>query len=125
MDVENTEYLIFKETLGSGIRNQSLLNFLWVELKLYEQFANERKSTDSKELYMKYYNETIKIHPSKIRFSTYLRDKNRLNDIQSLLNCSERTARDYWKTLIHSELMNKPKLEYHQRNVLAHLQDKE
>lgn len=125
MTEKNTEYSLWKETLGSGIRNQSLLNLMWVELKLYEQFDNERKTLDSKEIHMKYYNESIKISPSQIRFSTYLRDKNRLNDIQSLLNCSKRTARDYWKTLQYSELINRTKLEAHQRNVWAHFQEKE
>lgn len=110
--LENTEYSIWKESLGSGIRNKSLLNLMWVELKLYEQYDNERKTIhDPRE--------------TSIRFFTYLRDKERLEDIQSLLNCSERTARDYWKTLLYSELINRTKLEAHQRNVLAHFQEKE
>ena len=120
--LENTEYLIFKETLGSGIRNKSLLNLMWVELKLYEQYFFERNKENLKLVADQ---DPRKIMPKQIRFSTYLRDKNRLNDIQTLLKCSERTARDYWKTLLYSELMNNTKLEAHQRNIKAHFQDKD
>jgi len=120
--LENTEYSIWKETLGSGIRNKSLLNLMWVELKLYEQYFFERNKENLKLVADQ---DPRKIMPKQIRFSTYLRDKNRLNDIQTLLNCSERTARDYWKTLLYSELMNNTKLEAHQRNIKAHFQDKD
>lgn len=120
--LENTEYSIWKETLGSGIRNKSLLNLMWVELKLYEQYFFERNKENLKLVADQ---DPRKIMPKQIRFSTYLKDKNRLNDIQTLLKCSERTARDYWKTLLYSELMNNTKLEAHQRNIKAHFQDKD
>lgn len=126
--LENTEYSIWKESLGSGIRNKSLLNLMWVELKLYEQYQYEIKKeldrtwTESG----KHPGKTIKTRKiAQIRFFTYLKDKERLKDIQTLLNCSERTARDYWKTLLYSELMNKTKLETHQRNIMVHFQEKE
>lgn len=115
--LENTEYSIWKETLGSGIRNKSLLNLMWVELKLYEQYFFERNKENLKLVADQ---DPRKIMPKQIRFSTYLRDKNRLNDIQTLLNCSERTARDYLKALLYFELTNRGKLIIYQTEMEEH-----
>ncbi len=106
---KNKDQIFWKENLKSGIRNQSLLNLMWVELKLYEQYDNERK--------------TMHTHKTKIRFLTFLKDKERLKDIQSILNCSERTARDYLNAVFYLNLMNKSKLELYQRTVMEQVME--
>ena len=102
----NIEYEIWNKSLGAGIRNQSLLNLMWIQLKLYEQYNEKKRSIKSK------------LTPGKgIRFSTYLTYSDRIKDIEKILNCSERTARDYAKALIYFELTNSSKLIIHQTRI--------
>lgn len=92
--VETGEYEIFNKVFGTGIRNKSILNLMWVQLKLYEQYS--------------------KLNKGNKRFSTYMGNVDRIKDIEKLLNCSERTARDYLKALLYFELTNRTKLMIYQ-----------
>jgi hypothetical protein len=98
--VETGEYEIFNKALGTGIRNKSILNLMWVQLKLYEQYS--------------------KLNKENIRFSTYIGNVERIKDIEKLLNCSERTARDYLKALLYFELTNRGKLIIYQTEMEEH-----
>ena len=99
---KNTDYEVWRNSLGKGVRNKSLLNLMWVQLKLYEQYSNEMEEDKSLK---------------GMRFSTFLNNVAKIKDVQTLLNCSERTARDYLKTLIYFQLTNKVKLQVHQTHV--------
>jgi hypothetical protein len=82
--VETGEYEIFNKALGTGIRNKSILNLMWVQLKLYEQYS--------------------KLNKENIRFSTYIGNVERIKDIEKLLNCSKNCKR-LFNSIIYFELV--------------------
>jgi uncharacterized protein YqfA (UPF0365 family) len=78
----------FKKIYTKGIRSQTLYNLILIDVALQFKLDNikEEMDYDIKEV---------------IGFNEYIRQKERLKDIENILGCSERTARDYRDALAH------------------------
>jgi hypothetical protein len=78
----------FKKIYTKGIRSHTLYNLILIDVALQFQLDNIK--------------EEIKDGiGGEISFNEYIRPKERLKDIENILGCSERTARDYRDALAH------------------------
>ena len=78
----------FKKIYTKGIRSQTLYNLILIDVALQFKLDNIKKEIE-------YGIE------ENIGFNEYIRQKERLKDIENILGCSERTARDYRDALAH------------------------
>lgn len=87
------EYSQWHDYVAKGVRNKSLTKLMWLDIKLFEMHREYRENIP-KELK----------EERLVGYSTFLRDKNRLKDIERILDCSERTARDYMEAVFYFSL---------------------
>jgi hypothetical protein len=78
----------FKEIYTKGIRSHNLYNLILIDVALQFQLDNIKEESENG-------------IEKDIDFKDYIRDKERLKDIENILRCSERTARDYRDALAH------------------------
>jgi hypothetical protein len=78
----------FKKIYTKGIRSHTLYNLILIDVALQFQLDNIREETE--------YGVG-----ENISFNKYIKNKERLKDIENILRCSERTARDYRDALAH------------------------
>lgn len=85
--VEIQFFLEWKTKYCKGIRNKTLINLMWLDYVLHSYSLTEKKLNE------------IEGKAYRRHFSTYLQDPQRIKDIEDLLKCSNRTARDYRDSL--------------------------
>lgn len=71
----------WKKEHCKGIRNKSLINLMLAESRLKNQYKKLKKDD--------------------LNYNEYIKAMDRIKDIAKILNCSERTARDYRDALIY------------------------
>jgi hypothetical protein len=78
----------FKKIYTKGIRSHTLYNLILIDVALQFQLDSIKEETE--------YGVS-----EEISFKEYIKHKERLKDIENILRCSERTARDYRDALAH------------------------
>jgi len=78
----------FKKIYTKGIRSHTLYNLILIDVALQFQLDNIRK-------------EKVYDVSEDISFNEYIQHKERIKDIENILRCSVRTARDYRDALTH------------------------
>ena len=80
MTTEDNRFKTWKQEHSKGIRTKCLINLMYLESRLKEDYSKLEK-------------------PGR-GYKDYIKEFNRIKDAAKILNCSERTARDYRDALI-------------------------
>ncbi|WP_308572142.1 NUMOD1 domain-containing DNA-binding protein [uncultured Methanobacterium sp.] len=85
MTTEYNRFKTWKQEHSKGIRTKCLINLMYLESRLKEDYS--------------------KLDKPEIGYIGYINEFNRIKDAAKILNCSERTARDYRDALVYFSML--------------------